>query len=67
MLCEWGKGTSMSRIRLMENAVMNVRGITWSNGRERETGQIYKRGGMTSLVNEFVLNHIHSRFNLNGL
>lgn len=27
--------------------------------RERQMGQLYKLGGMTTLVNEFVLNHIH--------
>lgn len=30
--------------------------------RERQMGQLYKLGGMTSLVNESVLNHINSHF-----
>lgn len=35
--------------------------------RERTMGQLYKLGGMTLLVNEFVLNHIHNQFHFKGL
>lgn len=57
-------GTLIRSIQLMKTGVMRVRGITWSNGeRDRENdkmGQLYKLGGMTSLINGFVLNHNHN-------